>query len=613
MSSVLIRLLLFAGFNVLSLVVPFVLLDDATAVIFMRWSGYYFIAANFFFFCILAFLRWKPWLSGGNWKGVLRENRWGLVLVLGCAVFLQLQEPWRFKVLYDEYALYGNSLTMHHDRMVGIPGTAHYFNGVMNYGNFYVDKRPVFYSFLVSLLHDFTGERVENAFVVNGVAAFFLLLFVYIWSRWIFGFRSACLAVLLLTSLPLLAQNATGGGFDLLNAAVITGVLLLATQYVRSGKSEDQALLVLGLTLLAQCRYESIFFLLAGALTILMVWIRQRRITLPWPSVVAPIFLLSPLLSIRIFISNEEFFQLEEPTQKFFELGNIPENFGHAVYYFFSWSPDNTNSLLLSVFGFVSLVFVLLLFVRNFREIFTEPDWRLPFYLFFGLVAGNTLWALSNFWGQFDDPVVSRITLPIHVFLTLGVVLTLREFFKERPLPVWLHGFVGLFIVVFTMQANTRHFFTNDIEINRHMEWAVEFAREDATERDLFVAESSLPFIVNHRPSIADFRAKARPELLLRSMELGFYDNVYFVFRYRQKNDFSLEPRGDPSVMDDLVVEIAEEYWWRPNFVSRIYRLEGVKPDTVIEERLEGERSKTVPEDAEEDVGIILYKLKQLP
>jgi hypothetical protein len=70
-----------------------------------------------------------------------------------------------------------------------------------------VDKRRHFYPFLVSLAHDVTGYRPSNAFVVNAVLGVLFLGRVYGWGVVLGGPRHGMLAVLLISTLPLLAQS----------------------------------------------------------------------------------------------------------------------------------------------------------------------------------------------------------------------------------------------------------------------------------------------------------------------------------------------------------------------------------------------------------------------
>ena len=143
-----------------------------------------------------------------------------------------------------------------------------------------LDKRPLFQPLLVSLLHDLTGYRPENVFALNSALTFGLLGLVYVACRKLAGREAGILAVLLLTSLPLLAQNATGGGFELLNLVMIMSTLLLGMRFAEKRDPGSLQALLLSAVLLAQTRYESILFMLPVGLLVGWTWWKERRAVL---------------------------------------------------------------------------------------------------------------------------------------------------------------------------------------------------------------------------------------------------------------------------------------------------------------------------------------------
>jgi len=454
-----LKALLFSLFCLAVLLVSMVFLSGEWTGLLIRYTSYYFVAAAFLVF--LYFLIRHPGLRNFFTERA-KGHRWGVLTVLICGSFLHLHEPHLFFVEYDESVLSATSRQMHLSREATVPGTTHYINGKLQFSIFYTDKRPVLFPFILSLAHDLTGYRPQNSFVVNALAGFLFLGGIYAFLTRIIDRRYGIFGVLLMTTLPLLAQNATGGGFDLLNVAMLVLVRNLGLNFVRNPEALNLNLFVFGLVLLSQARYESILYLIPGAIVIAIIWFHQRRILLTWPATCAPLLLLSPLLSIRMFTSNETFYQLDDRSDRFFDLSFIPENFPDAVFYFFQVDRDATNSPLISIFGFISLVFVLVLLYRLGKKPVTQPDWHSLFYPFLGVVLFNTVWALSNFWGQFTDPIVSRITLPLQMMLVFCVAITGKEFFGRKPLPPWIPVGVVLWILIYTTPANARAFTTLD-------------------------------------------------------------------------------------------------------------------------------------------------------
>src|SRR5688572_28599831 len=152
-----------------------------------------------------------------RWRDVL-PGAGVLAFLAGLALVLQLHEPHRLKVSYDEHVLVGISRSMHFEHLAAWPGGAHRYHGTVTPTSLMADKRPVLFPFAVSLLHNVTGYRVENVYVVNGLVSFALLAGLFFLGRRYHATHGGLLLAALLAGVPLVAQNATGGGFDLLNA-----------------------------------------------------------------------------------------------------------------------------------------------------------------------------------------------------------------------------------------------------------------------------------------------------------------------------------------------------------------------------------------------------------
>src|SRR5258708_19276052 len=171
---------------------------------------------------------------------------------------------------------------MHYFRDVAMMVRGYDIQGVFLSTDNYLDKRPYFYPFLVSLLHDLTGYRLLNAYLVNAMLMPAALGLVFVFGRLLTGWQGGLLAVVLLGSLPLLGQNATGSGMELLNFVMILAAMVLAAEYLRAPKEEALAALALAAVLLAQARYESALYVLPVAGLVFLGWLRARRILLPW-------------------------------------------------------------------------------------------------------------------------------------------------------------------------------------------------------------------------------------------------------------------------------------------------------------------------------------------
>jgi hypothetical protein len=250
------RILLLGLICALAVTLGFVTFTAPQAVLAARYAGYWIvlIATLLFGFHLVRSLR-PDWPQVAAWRTWWRP---GLVL-LAATIVLHVHEQHGFKIVADEVVLQLTAQRMHFAREAGVVLRGYDYAG--NFTPFMValDKRPLFFPFLLSLVHDLTGYRVSNGFVLNALLSLAFMTLAMLVARRIGGWGAACTAALLLAGVPLVAQNACGSGFDLLNLVMILLVWWLAMRHAEEPQNDDRlAAFVLGAILLAQVRYESV-------------------------------------------------------------------------------------------------------------------------------------------------------------------------------------------------------------------------------------------------------------------------------------------------------------------------------------------------------------------
>ncbi len=372
----------------------------------------------------------------------------GLAIAV-CSVFLFLHDPFGFKVVMDEPVLLSTSRMMHFRNEVLTPYEANSYGGSFHVTRGYLDKRPYFHPFLISLLHTFTGYRPENIFLLNILLTPVLLTLAYFFGKKLTDRRGGILAVLLLTGIPLLAQNATGGHFEILNMVMILGAMLLACQYLDRPGPDTMAALCFGGILLTQTRYESTFFALPVALVVLLGWMKKKEIILPWPVVFSPLFLIFYPMHFRVTLSRDDSFQvIDKGHDTAFNLEYFWENLEAAGIFLFNFSSELSNSLLISFAGVVALGFFIGYLVINFQQIRQKETPELVLVLFLGTVLLCFALVMCYHWGQLSDPVASRFALPLLLMFALVAVVALARWPRPFLLSVLaLYGYVLLFHV----------------------------------------------------------------------------------------------------------------------------------------------------------------------
>lgn len=411
---------------------------------FFAWDGQqaYFIVRSYGYLSILITVillsvnLWDNLILGGlARRGVVfdpaliasflrRYSRQSIVIVV-LSMWLIYSQEWGFKTVMDELVLAGTSLEMHYNKLAGSVVRGYEIEGVFQVWGTHVDKRPLFFPFILSILHDFTGYRALQGVYFNLFLTPIFLTLVYICGSRFWPKYGGYLSVGLIVSVPLLAICATSGGFELLNLVMILLAGLATLRFLRDSSVLNLNLMLLLFVLLAQVRYESVLFVVVAGIAILFVWFRDRRILISWTLVVTPLLLVVYGLQRILMAQNAHYWQLDDDRSAF-GLNYILENLKHASGFFFNHGATQPNSL------FLSLLFCFACVVVLYYILFRKNDcWigcricRGVFIGFSAVIVFNYLLTMSYHWGQLDDIAATRIALP---FILLQVFVVCYAF-----------------------------------------------------------------------------------------------------------------------------------------------------------------------------------------
>ncbi len=492
------------------LVVPF---DTAGRLI--QQYGYYTIAATFAWF-IVALVRVAP----GMWRArppLARRERWQLAAVVaGCTLVAVLTTPYGYKVLYDEPVLQGTAWNLHFFREVGNYSRAYNVDGVFSpigAAGTYLDKRPFFFAYVVSLVHDLTGYREGNAFALNTALLPAVLGLAYFFARRLVAHAAALAAVFVLGTLSLLAQNATGAGMELLNLAMLLLTLHLAAHWLAAPDGPRLAALVLAVVLLAQTRYESSLYVAPVALLVAEGWRRAGRLLLPPAAVLGPALLI-PYALHNTYLSGTPFlWELRDDDKGRFGLQYFSNNLVHAWRFFSDTTGLATaSSWWLFGAGFVALALALGRVARALPRWRAAPPAGVALTLVGTAVVVNLLLLQFYYWGQLDDAIVGRLSLPFAVLLVLCLALAVQRWSSpRRPLVRVAVGGAALAAFTSGLVANARHSQRNILGAELAWESRVVAARPPG-DRLVITGRSVLLWYAEQVAAIPIGRAAARAE-----------------------------------------------------------------------------------------------------
>lgn len=561
---------------ILVVIVSRLVVSGHTAMVWVVRAGYWVLLGLLVLFGRAA---WRAY--GAQWRRFrpTRQHVPIALLVGVCGAVLVAHERHGFKVLADEELLVGTSMGLHQDRQVGYPIRATDVQGPFQILQRVLDKRPFFFPLLVSFVHDFFGYRPENAFYLNTALGFVFLAMCFVLGRRLGGsVWSGVLLVLLFTGLPLMAQQVTGGGFDLLNLLMIAVVLWLAIGFAERRDPESQEALCLGAGLLAFTRYESILFVVPVAALILWAWRKEQRVSLTWPVLLLPVFLMFCLLHNRVFSTNEASWELAgvPGATTVFGLHYVADNLGHAFAFFFDTTGYQPNSPFFALVGLAAVPFFGLWCTRILRSRGAAPADVAVLCVGLGLFA---VWGLlmAYFWGQFDHPVIRRLSLPVHLLMAVSVAVVGRLFLKPRGWQIAC-GAAAFALVAYSLPVMARRAYTTTYNPAVAMEWRQAFYDRYQDKDYLFIDNDATFWIAHRIPATPAKEARARQEGLMYHLKNASFSAMY-VLQHFHVDPETGEMKLDPA--DELGPDFELEPVWEKRiqtlYIGRISRIKSIR------------------------------------
>lgn len=516
-----------AGFGVsalLAVYLGFLGIPVARAEDFLKRGGYYLMLATVALFIGSIVRVWRlPRLPLAPLTR--REKVIAAVAIALLALMAFGAEPYRSKILNDEFVLQSTAFNMHFFRDVATMVRGYDIQGVFLSTDNYLDKRPYFYPFAVSLLHDLTGYRPANAHVVNTLLMPLALSLAFAFGRRLHGWRGGMLAVLLLGSLPLLGQNATGSGMELLNTVMILAAMLLCADYLAAPSDARLSAFLLAIVLLAQSRYESALYVVSAALGVAIVGWRTRQVRLSWTAALVPLLLLPVALQNKVLSNSPVLWELNEKSTSRFDYHYMAENMRGALLFLFNRDGERANSLTLSVLGLLGLGWAawrLMVVIRRGGQ--TSPA-RLALACFGVAIFASTVLVFCYYWARFDDPMASRFSLPLHLLMTFAAVLLAGALDRRLPVTPALLLLVSLVSVPFAAGKFGHHYYSH-LGIDE-VEWQRRFVRAlPPAERLIVTNFSTLPWLLDKKPSILIGRARLVADRLHHQLHAPTFQEI---------------------------------------------------------------------------------------
>jgi hypothetical protein len=576
------RLWLLGVTSIAAVALGFWLVPDQAAIIFVSKAGFWFVLVAFAIFLQALWLTFRAELAAFRWR-MIDWTSAGIVALGG--IVLLVHETFGFKIVMDEIMLLGTSMSMHLDKTVLVPVRGNDIQGSFVILDGMMDKRPLFFPFLVSLLHDLTGYRPANTFILNGILTFVFLGLVFALGRQLAGRLAGWLGVALLAGLPLLAHNATGGGFELLNLVMILATLLLGARFVDKRDAASLTAFCFAALLLAQVRYESVIFLLPVVLLVLWVWKREGHLVLSWPVMFAPLLMVHYPLQHRIFDLRASSWELgsKPGSTTPFSTGYVVDNISHALNFLFAKASEQPNSMVLSVLGCLAVPFFVLLVVKRLRSLASEPPVVVATTLFALGFAAQFALLMGYFYGQFDDVVIRRLSLPTQLGMVIAVMAVVQQFANAAVVRALLAlSLLGL--LSRSIPSMAAHAYSQEYLPGKETAWRREFIAEQRRHDYLVIDNDSILWIAHEVSSTPVFQASGprREDLVFLMRNHAFSDVLVFQRFNIDAGTGRMTLRDGDDLGPDFVLETVREERLQTLTLSRLSRLKEIRKGAAV-------------------------------
>jgi hypothetical protein len=515
--------LLFATASLLSIFVGFFLFEPNEAGEVFGKFGYWFILASAILF---AYLIAKHYGSS-IYAWFFDKKHWPVIaFAIIATIFLYTREGGGFKITFDEHTISNVAKSLHFERLAVYRESS--LPGIDN--TYAIDKRPILFQFLLATAHDIFGYSISNAFYLNGFLTGILLLLLFSCVSKLYDQRAGWFVILLTCCSPIIGQNASGGGLEIINLVGIISCFLLARKYSEEPESIGRfSCLIVAVALFSHARYESPFLVLPVIATISIHWIRLKKIQISWPAIVVPLIFIPIAWQHSYTASTESLSQYKYDTDGLFSLSYIPTNLGHATNFLFTSTKFSSNSPLIAIIGVAGLITMIALNLTRFKAWSAKYKGLHTAQIFGAAIIAEFILILGFTYGQIDDPIVTRLGMPFLVLILICAALSLsmlqaaKSKFKSA-----IYTLIAV-CFIYALPLYSNHLYTTNNKVLDSMEWTMAHYKNLPKGNYLYISKHPQEMSLHQIGSIGLRRSLTKIEQLKLHRDIKTYDDIFVV------------------------------------------------------------------------------------
>ncbi len=435
--------------------------------------------------------------------------------------------PPDYRILADETNLLGMAQAFYEERSCHNPTQAlNFYHGIKRTISSVVDMRPAFYPFLTAAAHALTGYRPENAFMVNAVAGFGILLLLYLLVQCWYGRFWGVVAMLLLSSFPLFVLYMTSAGFETVNLLFAIILVFTAWKFIEQPQAAGAELMFLTLPLLAQTRYESALAVFCVIPLVLICLPKEDYGRLTWRTVLIPILFL-PVAWLRVVTFSQRAFQVENIAQAF-GLNHLSANLYNALPFFAGSEKAYGMVPLLAGMAVAGLIWLL-------SDLFSARQIERRGLVFAGFVAMffvlHAAARFAYFWGDLRLQYTSRLGIVFLPVLVGLAIYLLRQLARTVGLSRNWAPLLAILLMIHGWPVAGQNLGVRDIFYFREFKTVREFLQQHYPNPKgyILVSDISNLYIPFNYSSVSPSWVELNPDEVEQSLKKGTWQRLLVV------------------------------------------------------------------------------------
>ena len=351
-------------FTIISIFLGFFAFDKNELFFIYSQYVYYFISITFFiwlYFSINFIISNKNEISG-----FVSSHKYALIASVIIVILFFWVSPPEYRILADEANLLSTSKSLYENKNVFVSLEEFNILGQKQEISFSLDKRLVFFPYILHLIHCLKGYSPDNVFIVNAIASFGCLFLLYFLTQSLWGKYYGYTSLLLLASYPLFIRYSMSAGYDVLNLFFALLSFLCFCKFCKDSSMQNTNLLIYTVALFSYTRYECSVMAIVIMVFALIIQSKKELEKLN------PAFCIYPLLFVPnawiMFFANTNTYLQVDKGEQVFSLDYLLNNLSNAFYFFLEFDSKQESIFIVALMAILSVFIFIEKYAKNKSE-----------------------------------------------------------------------------------------------------------------------------------------------------------------------------------------------------------------------------------------------------